>query len=175
MIENVLAFSATPRFAARDRTEAVALNDALNHAMDAMASEIEQAGCRIEMNITDELPPVAADPIAVELVFRNLIGNAARHGVEGKWIGISAAPSRGAVEVRVCDHGPGIPDAERQRIFEPFFRGEQTRTQRIPGTGLGLSLVKNTIERYKGTIEVDNSPDGGAQFTVRLPVFQQTT
>ena len=51
--------------------------------------------------------------------------------------------SANGVEIRVCDHGPGIPEAERERIFEPFYRGEQTRAQRVQGTGLGLSLVKN--------------------------------
>jgi signal transduction histidine kinase len=175
MIENVLAFSTTLRSGKQDRSEIIAVGDVLKHAVDVMTPEIEQAGCRIEMNIPSELPAVCADPIAVELAFRNLIGNAARHGVGGKWIGVSAAPSNAAVEVRVCDHGPGIPDKEKERIFEPFYRGEQTRAQRIPGAGLGLSLVKDTIEQYKGTIEVNNSPGGGAQFTVRLPAIEQTT
>jgi signal transduction histidine kinase len=73
------------------------------------------------------------------------------------------------VEIRVSDRGPGIPETERERIFEPFYRGEQTRAQRVQGTGLGLSLVKTTVERQKGTVEVHNSPSGGAQFTLRLP------
>jgi signal transduction histidine kinase len=107
--------------------------------------------------------------MALELAFRNLIGNAARHAAEGKWIGVSAAPCGDGVEVRVCDRGPGIPEAERAAIFEPFFRGEQTRLRRVPGTGLGLSLVKNTIDRFKGTVAVQNSPGGGTQFTLRLP------
>ena len=82
---------------------------------------------------------------------------------------MTAARSADGVEIRVCDHGPGIPEAERDRIFEPYYRGEQTRAQRAPGTGLGLSLVKNTIERHRGTIEVRNAPGGGAQFSVHLP------
>jgi len=65
--------------------------------------------------------------------------------------------------------GPGIPETEFERIFEPFYRGEQSRAQRVQGTGLGLSLVKSTVERHKGTVAVHNSPSGGAQFTVRLP------
>ena len=112
---------------------------------------------------------MAGDPVALELVFRNLIGNAVRHGAGGKWIGVSAARFDDGVEIRVCDRGPGIPETERERIFEPFYRGEQTRSQRVQGTGLGLSLVKTTVERQKGAVEVHNSPGGGAQFTVRLP------
>jgi signal transduction histidine kinase len=115
------------------------------------------------------LPPVAGDAVALNLVFRNLIGNAARHGAGGKWIGVTAAPFAEGVEIRVSDRGPGIPETERERIFEPFYRGEQTRAQRVQGTGLGLSLVKTTVERQKGTVEVHNSPGGGAQFTLRLP------
>ena len=138
-----------------------------------MTQEIEQAGCRIEVTVAPELPVVAGDPVAVELVFRNLIGNAVRHGAGGKWIGVSAAPFSDGVEVRVCDHGPGIPEAEQQRIFEPFYRGEQTRSRQVSGTGLGLSLVKDTIERYDGAVEVQNSPGGGAQFIVRLPAIPE--
>lgn len=173
MVENVLAFSASLHAKGPGHWDAIAVGDVLQHAVAAMMSEIEQAGCRIEVNIAPSLPEAAGDPVAVELVFRNLIGNAVRHGADGKWIGVSAAPFGDGVEVRVCDHGPGIPDGEVGRIFEPFYRGEQTRAQRVPGTGLGLSLAKNTIERYKGTVEVVNSSGGGAQFTVRLPALQQ--
>jgi signal transduction histidine kinase len=172
IIENVLAFSAAQHASKHGHVEAIAVADVLEHAVAAMTHEIEQAGCRIEVNIAAGLPAVAGDAVAIELVFRNLIGNALRHGLGGKWIGLSAAPFADGVEVRVCDHGPGIPEREQERIFEPFYRGEQTRAQRVPGTGLGLSLVKNTIERYKGTVTVINSSGGGAEFKVRLPALQ---
>jgi two-component system, OmpR family, sensor histidine kinase KdpD len=174
MIENVLAFSATLHPDKHSLSQALAVGDVLEHAVAAMMPEIEKAGCQIEVHIAGELPEVAGDAVALNLVFRNLIGNAVRHAVAGKWVGISAAPFGDGVEVRVCDHGPGIPEAEQKRIFEPFYRGEQTRSQQVPGTGLGLSLVKTTIERYKGTVDVVNPSGGGAQFTVRLPAFPQT-
>jgi signal transduction histidine kinase len=78
------------------------------------------------------------------------------------------------VEVRICDRGPGIPEPERERTFEPFYRGEQTRAGQVRGTGLGLSLVKDTVERHRGTVVVHNSPAGGAQFTVHLPVIPES-
>jgi signal transduction histidine kinase len=173
MIENVLAFSASMHVHRQRRLEAIDVGEVLRRAITAMTPEIEQEDCRIEVKIADGLPPAAGDPIAVELVFRNLIGNAVRHGIGGKWIGVSAGMASDGVEVRVCDHGPGIPECEQERIFEPFYRGEQARAQRVPGAGLGLSLVKNTIECYKGTVQVVNSSDGGAQFTVRLPALQE--
>jgi signal transduction histidine kinase len=169
MIENVLAFSASLHSDKAERREAFAIGDLLEHAAATMAQEIEQAGCRIELTIAPDLPALAGDAVALELVFRNLIGNAVRHGAGGKWIGVSAAQTTDGVEIRVCDRGPGIPETERERIFEAFYRGEQTRSQRVQGTGLGLSLVRTTVERQRGTVEVHNSPGGGAQFTVRLP------
>ena len=174
MIENVLAFSSSLHSDHTATQNAVAVGDLLQRASAAMMQEIEQSGCHVEMTVAPNLPAVHGDPIAIELVFRNLIANAIRHGGRGKWIGVSAAPTTDGVEVRVCDHGPGIADAERERIFEPFYRGGESRAQRVPGTGLGLSLVKNTIERCKGSIHVHNSPGGGAQFIVRFPVVTET-
>ena len=169
MIENVLAFSASLRTTEKERRETIALGDLIQRAAATMTQEIEQAGCNIEVSVSPELPTVEGDVVALELMFRNLIGNAVHHGAGGKWIGISAAASEGSVEVSVRDRGPGIPEGESERIFEPFYRGEQTRAKRVPGAGLGLSLVKDTIERHHGTIQMQNSPEGGAQFTVRLP------
>ncbi len=174
MIENVLTFSASLHSANEDRHQTLSIRDLLENAATAMAQEIEQTGCRLELNVTPELPAVSGDRIALELAFRNLIANASRHGAQGRWIGVSAGPCTGGVEVRVCDRGPGIPEAERQLIFEPFYRGEpagldRARAARVSGTGLGLSLVKDTVERHGGSITVQNSAAGGAQFTVRLP------
>jgi two-component system phosphate regulon sensor histidine kinase PhoR len=173
MIENVLAFSATLHSEREERLEPFDVGDLVEHAAGAMAQEAEQAGCRMEVTVAPELPAVAGDPVALEHAFRNLIGNAVRHASQGKWIGVSAARCAEGVELRFCDRGPGIRDTERERIFEPFYRGEQTRASQIRGTGLGLSLVKEAIERHRGAVTVDNSPSGGAQFIVRLPALSE--
>jgi signal transduction histidine kinase len=175
MIENVLAFSASLHSRTENRNEAFDVGDLLEHAAEALAQEIEQAGCRSEVTIEPGLPAVAGDSVALELAFRNLIGNAVRHAAEGKWIGVSAAKSRDGVEVRVSDRGPGIPEGERARIFEPFVRGENTSAVQVRGTGLGLSLVKDTVERHRGTVSVDNLPGGGAQFTIYLPAIPEAS
>ena len=173
MIENVLAFSAASHSGREVRREVFAVGDLLDHAAAAMSEEAEQAGCRIEVTVAPGLPALEGDPAALEHAFRNLIDNAARYAAEGRWIGVSAARSTEGVEVRVCDRGPGIPEAERLRIFEPFYRGERKGASQVRGTGLGLSLVKETVERHRGTLTVHNSPAGGAQFTVRLPAIPE--
>src|SRR5947209_1695776 len=81
IIENVLAFSATVRPTKHGGAEPVSVGDVLKHAVDMMMPEVEKAGCRIEMNIAVEFPAVVADPMTLELVFSNLIGKAARHGL----------------------------------------------------------------------------------------------
>ncbi len=173
MIENVLAFSANPHSGKEARMEPFAVGDLLDHAATALAGEAEQAGCRIEVTVTPDLPSITGDPIALEHAFRNLIANAARYAAQGKWIGVSAARFADGVEVRVCDRGPGIPEADLKHVFEPFYRGGRTRASRVRGTGLGLSLVKETVERHRGTVAVHNSPAGGAVFTVRLPAIPE--
>jgi len=176
MIENVLAFSTSLRPDPGPRHERFGVGDLLERAVELMTQEIEQAGCRIELNVSPGLPTLVGDAAAIELAFRNSISNALRHGSEGKWIGVSASKcADGAgVEVRVSDHGPGIPDGERDRIFEPFYRQEQTRAHRVAGTGLGLSLVKSAVERHHGSVTARNAPGGGAQFTVLLPAASES-
>ena len=74
------------------------------------------------------------------------------------------------VEIRVADHGPGIPQDEQKRIFEPFYRGRRAIDGQIHGTGLGLNLVKKIVEAHGGSIRVESEPEHGAAFIVRIPV-----
>jgi signal transduction histidine kinase len=76
-----------------------------------------------------------------------------------------------AVEVRVADHGPGIPEQEQQRIFDPFYRGQRALRDQVHGTGLGLNLVKRIIEAHGGTIRVKSRPATGTEFIVRIPAL----
>jgi signal transduction histidine kinase len=73
------------------------------------------------------------------------------------------------VEVRVADHGPGIPQEEQQRIFDPFFRGQRALKDQVHGTGLGLNLVKKIVEAHGGTIRVNSQLAKGTEFVVRIP------
>lgn len=169
MIENVLAFSATLHQTHELPHTRLDVGELVERAASSMTTELEQADCRIEVAIAPDLPPIEGDGAAIELALRNLISNAIRHGASGRWIGMSATRTSDAVEIRVSDHGPGIPESERARIFDAFYRGGQTRVQRIQGTGLGLSLVKSAIERHHGSVRVTDAEGGGAQFIVRLP------
>ena len=171
IVENVLAYTSALREGQPLKKERVDLSAMLENAAGTMHLEIQQAGCRMEVNVPAGLPCVEGEPMTLERAFRNLICNAVRYASTGGWIGISAAACDGGVEVRVSDRGPGIPKDEQSRIFEPFFRGEQARLLRVHGAGLGLSLVRSAVERHGGKIEIQSESGKGAEFGIWLPAI----
>ncbi|MBI2745308.1 MAG: HAMP domain-containing protein [Burkholderiales bacterium] len=98
---------------------------------------------------------------------RNLLENARRHG--GGEVTLTLQTQGTHVEIRVCDRGPGIPPALRERIFEPFFRLPGA-SEREGGVGLGLALVRSIAQRHSGTVHNEERPGGGACFVLRLPL-----
>jgi hypothetical protein len=128
----------------------------------------------IEKRVDPGLPPILGDAVALRQALENLIGNAAKYGSDGaNWIGISASKAGGkepaAIEIRVADHGPGIPPDEQSQIFDPFFRGSRAMQDQVHGTGLGLSLAKKIVEAHGGSIRVRSAPMKGAEFILRIP------
>jgi signal transduction histidine kinase len=130
----------------------------------------------VEKQLDAGLPMVLADKLAMEHAFQNLLENAIKYGGQGDhWIGVFASAVEDkngpAVEIRVADHGPGIPQDEQEHIFDPFFRGRQAIQDQVHGTGLGLNLVKKIVEAHGGTILVKSGPEKGTEFVVRLPAL----
>ena len=113
-----------------------------------------------------ELLPVTIDGVPARLAraINNLLDNAARHSPDGGSVEITVD----AVGVTVRDHGPGVVPADLPYVFDRFFRGANSRGRQ--GSGLGLAIVRQVTEQHGGTASVANAPDGGAVFTLRLPV-----
>lgn len=136
----------------------------------ALASEVAgdiaplviTAGAEISLDLPPRPVAVAADRQAMSRVLTNLVQNAVAHGGPGVAIEVEVTP---AAELRVRDNGPGVPPADRERIFEPFHRGSTDGG----GTGLGLNLVQEIVARHHGVVYVTDAPKGGAEFVVRLP------
>ena len=118
-----------------------------------------------------ELPPerviVAGERAALARVVGNLIDNALKYGGEAE---VSVSAGTGAVEIMVDDRGPGVPAAERQRIFEPFLRLDPSRNRERGGAGLGLAISRHLVQCHGGAIGVEDRPGGGARFRVSLPL-----
>ncbi len=101
---------------------------------------------------------------------RNLLENARRHAAGDTKVSLRL--EGGQVVMKVCDNGPGVPAALRERIFEPFYRLPGA-TERDGGVGLGLALVKSIVQRHAGSVRCDGRPEGGACFVVNLPQFSR--
>ena len=100
----------------------------------------------------------------------NLLTNAATYGGEGLWIGVKVSRSRGWLRVEVADDGPGVPNKDRERIFERFFRSDLARNSSSGGSGIGLAISKEIVKRHGGEIGVESSPKGGALFWFTIPI-----
>lgn len=122
---------------------------------------------RVELALTELVVP--GDLAKLERVVANLLANAVRHTQPGGWIGIRTEELADAVLLVVEDDGDGLPLGFEERIFEPFVQGPDRRADARPGTGLGLTLVREYVGLHGGSVTAQTRPEGGARFTVRLP------
>ena len=113
------------------------------------------------------LPDVAGDPDLLLLAIHNLLDNAIKFTAPGDTIEVRAFDDGSDIVIEVADTGPGIPEEEINRIGEELYRGEQARG--VPGSGLGLPLVRAIIEKHGGSVELRSRPNQGTVFSVRLP------
>jgi len=113
---------------------------------------------------------VLADPLRIEEILDNLLQNAARYSDAGKQVEVDVVSDDDSVLIAVRDHGDGVPDEDRERIFESFYRGAAARARRARGIGLGLAICRSLVEAQNGTIWVEGASGGGAVFFVSLPL-----
>ena len=128
---------------------------------------------RVERHVDPAAATVHGDPAKLHDTLRNLLENATNYAPESSRILISSMRRDGHVVITVADEGPGIPPADLLRVFERFYRVDKARSRgaRDPGgTGLGLAIVKHLVELHGGRVSAANRPEGGAVFTVELPV-----
>jgi two-component system sensor histidine kinase KdpD len=144
------------------RLEPVALDEVVATALDALP---EASYLRVEL--ADDLPPVLADPGLLERVLVNLADNALRHSPAGRPPVLEASSGGPRVELRLADHGPGIPARDRDRVFQPFQRLGDTHNAH--GIGLGLALARGLLEAMGGRLEAAETPGGGLTMVVTLP------
>jgi signal transduction histidine kinase len=111
------------------------------------------------------------DPAKVQTVLRNLLENASKYSLPDSGpVSISIHEEKDCVAVHVEDDGPGIPERDLERLFEPFFRVDPSRSRRTGGYGLGLSLCKRIMEAHGGSIVASNRPGRGASFSITFPL-----
>ena len=136
-------------------------------AIDLVVLAVEE-GARVQAVVEGGPAQVIGDERLLRRALRNLLENARRYGGAEIVVSIVAKPADGGALISVCDRGPGVPEAMRERIFEPFFR-LPGHAEQAGGVGLGLSLVKQIAERHGGHVRCEAREGGGSRFVLDLP------
>lgn len=160
MTEEMLAFVRADL--RRERTERMDL-PAL---VDSVVADLADLGHAVSAEMSERVV-VGARPTALRRALRNLLENAAIHG--GRAVARVVRVEGGCVAVVVEDTGPGVPEGEQERVFEPFVRLEESRSRDTGGTGLGLAIARTIVRAHGGDIQLENIVDGGLRVTVVLP------
>jgi two-component system sensor histidine kinase KdpD len=167
-VQNLLDMTRIEYGALKPKLAAVDLREVIGVARADLARQLEGHTLRVELPA--DLPRVNADPVLIGQAIANILENAAKYAPPGTTIALSARPVGGMVTVDVADDGPGIPAAERDKVFDLFYR--VTEGDRRPsGTGLGLAIVRGFVEAHGGHVRALAGPNGkGTTIEMDLPV-----
>jgi PAS domain S-box-containing protein len=147
-----------------------ALVDAVEIGRAAVeAARVRTDGAVVELDATDELPPIETDAGRLRQVLDNLLDNAIKYSPDGGAIVLRVDADARWTRFAVADNGVGIPAAEQSRIFEKFYRIDPHQTRGVNGTGLGLYVCRELVERMEGRLSVTSTPGLGSTFLVELP------
>jgi signal transduction histidine kinase len=174
MVEQVLAFAGMQSGRVAPATQSLAMRDVIEDALAYSRRALDEKGFRVETEILPDLPDVRGDGPALRRAIENLIGNAVKYAADGSWLGVRAgvaADRRGRwLTVTVEDAGPGISAEDLPRVFEPFYRGRGRAASAVPGSGLGLTVVRNIARAHGGHVDVTSAVGKGASFRLLLPL-----
>jgi len=164
LIDDLLDLSKLEAHAAAPRLAECSVEEVIDAALAAQPPETQ-----FRVRIDPNLRPVRADFAQIERVLANLMENATRYS-GGEPVTIRALAIGDRAVIRIVDHGPGIPRAEQERIFEPFYQAPAA-AQTHAGSGLGLAIAKGFVEANNGRIWVESSPGQGSTFVIELPAI----
>ena len=168
MVEHVLEFAGadSPARAARGPVD---VTEAARAAVSGMAALAAERNARVEVETPGQALRVNGDLSHLTRAISNLVGNALKYGGEAPQVTVRLRGDSEAVMIAVADQGSGLDASELPRLFEPFYRGRRASEAQVPGSGLGLALVRRIVESHGGRVSGANGPGGGALFTIELP------
>jgi signal transduction histidine kinase len=142
------------------------INSVLEQTLDALSEQLQSQKIMLKRDLNPGIPHLQADELQIEQALQNLLRNAAEAMPGGGTLQVSTsyAGNDPSIEIRIQDSGPGIPEQDRERIFQSFY------TTKVKGTGLGLTIVQRVLKSHGGEIVIDQPPVGGTRILVRLPV-----
>lgn len=146
--------------------------DAISSVVQANALEARHHGHELKLEPALPLPIIEGDRQRLEQVMMNILGNAIKYTPDGGRILVTAGTTDGHVWMEVADNGIGIPEKDREHVFERFYRVDKARSRESGGTGLGLSIAKEIVERHQGTIRLVRHEGPGTTVRLTLPLCQ---
>ncbi|MEO6921811.1 MAG: ATP-binding protein [Collimonas sp.] len=167
LVGELLTLSMLEQSSLPERREKVALEDFLRSATGVSHEELALRHATINWSVDASIKDIITEPRNLGRAFSNLVRNALRYARSS--IRVRVETGAGCWNLIVEDDGVGIPENERERIFEPFYRLDRSRDRTTGGYGLGLAIVKRATERLGGTVRIDASELGGAMFIMRFP------
>src|SRR5206468_2917658 len=170
LVENLLHFSRSERQTAHIAPEPTALAPLVQEVIDGFAPLAAARGVTLAASVPEDLV-VPADPGAVRQMLLNLLDNAVKYGPAGQEVRIGATLENGVARLWVADRGPGIPRADRERVWERFWRLERDRDSSVAGSGIGLAVVRELADLHHGRAWIDDGgPDAsGTRVVIELP------
>jgi signal transduction histidine kinase len=167
IVQNFLEFSRPPKLS----MQLISPSTIVDTTLRLLAHRLKSYNVSVRVERKSTLPKVVADPEQIKEVLVNLMINACEAMIEGGSIIIheeenGQSPAK-QIRLRIADTGPGIPEAEREKIFQPFY------TTKDDGTGLGLSIAKRIMDEHAGTLSISSTVGGGACFVMTLPITEK--
>jgi two-component system sensor histidine kinase BaeS len=148
--------------------EPMSLADLVSGGVEAVAMEAKLRDCTIECDLQPEIT-FRADRRRLVLALTNILGNAVKHAPNSSTISVKGWQEDDDVHVRVHDQGPGFAPEDAERLFDKYYRSVAERHRKVPGSGLGLYIVKTVAERHHGRVVARSEPGNGAEFEMIIP------
>jgi two-component system phosphate regulon sensor histidine kinase PhoR len=170
LVANLLDFARLDRERHSLHLERTNVGQLVMKELEAFRYQLQKEGFELITHVDGAIPDTMADPTAISMAFFNLLDNSVKYSGERKQVTVSVRRNNGFIDLAVRDEGLGIPEAERQKIFEKFFRGSSAAVKKIRGSGIGLSITRQVAEMHGGEIRVESEPGLGSTFTLRIPI-----
>ncbi len=170
LIENILDFSRIEEQRKTFRLEKRDIAEIVSETVRQFKSLVEEGARAITLDVPEKFPRVRVDPDALELAVFNLLDNAVKYSERDTTIIVRLYQRDPYACIEVEDHGVGISKQDQERIFEKFYRVVENEGRKIPGSGIGLTLVREIAQAHHGKVEVRSQPGAGSTFQILLPI-----
>jgi signal transduction histidine kinase len=169
LVSNILSYAKSERGLMPHQFETHDLSELIKNALQNLKYQLDFQGFTVDLHLPQMPVFIKADKATFEQTIENLISNAMKYSGTSREIHVAAQETETTAMLEVKDYGIGLSEADKARIFEPFFRASSEASRQVGGAGLGLAIVQSTVRVHGGSIEVESEPAKGSVFRIRLP------